>query len=196
MTICMCKLICVTNRKLCGDFLGQVANIAAARPDRIILREKDLEEDAYRKLAEEVLRITPCTLHCYARTAMQLGVREIHLPLPVFREMQERQYFDTIGVSCHSAAEAREAQRLGASYIIAGHIFATDCKKGLPPRGTAFLKEIKASVDIPVYAIGGITENNAAEVIAAGADGICLMSGFMQSREPDTLIKKWRELLQ
>lgn len=48
--------------------------------------------------------------------------------------------FKTIGTSAHSVEEAIEAQKLGATYISAGHIFATDCKKDLPPRGLEFLK--------------------------------------------------------
>ena len=47
-----------------------------------------------------------------------------------------------IGVSIHSAEEAKEAVSLGASYLTAGHIFTTDCKKGVPARGLEFLKEV------------------------------------------------------
>ena len=49
-----------------------------------------------------------------------------------------------------------EAERLGATYVTAGHIFTTDCKKGLPPRGLDFLKNVCDAVTIPVYGIGGI----------------------------------------
>ena len=73
-----------------------------------------------------------------------------------------------------------QAQQLGASYITAGHIFATDCKKGLPPRGLGFLKDICRRVDIPVYAIGGITEENMVSALEAGAEGVCIMSGLMK----------------
>ncbi len=45
---------------------------------------------------------------------------------------------------------------MGASYLTAGHIYATDCKRGLPPRGLGFLKEVCREVSIPVYGIGGI----------------------------------------
>lgn len=50
----------------------------------------------------------------------------------------------------------KEAEQLGASYLTAGHIYATDCKRGLPPRGLGFLKEVCREVSIPVYGIGGI----------------------------------------
>ena len=75
------------------------------------------------------------------------------LPLWILREAAEKKLLDgftTIGVSVHAANEALEAQSLGATYLTAGHIYATDCKKGLPPRGTAFLREICQTVSIPV----------------------------------------------
>ena len=82
--------------------------------------------------------------------------------MPVLRKLSEekRSHFRIIGASCHSVEEAREAVELGCNYIIAGHIFATDCKKGLPGRGLDFLKEVCASVSVPVYAIGGINSEN------------------------------------
>ena len=61
-----------------------------------------------------------------------------------------------IGTSVHSVEEAIEAQNLGATYISAGHIFATDCKKGVPPRGLDFLKKVCQTATIPVYSIVGI----------------------------------------
>ena len=65
--------------------------------------------------------------------------------------------------------------------MTAGHIFAPDCKKGLPPRGLPFLRSVCEAAEIPVYAIGGIhTEEQAEEAMAAGAAGVCVMSEAMQ----------------
>jgi thiamine-phosphate pyrophosphorylase len=88
--------------------------------------------------------------------------------------------FRVIGASCHSVEEALEAQQLGCTYITAGHVFATDCKKGLPPRGLDFLRAVCAAVDIPVYAIGGINSENLQDVMKCGAAGGCIMSGLMR----------------
>jgi len=82
-------------------------------------------------------------------------------------------------VSIHSAEEAKRAEELGARFVIAGHIFETQSKPGIRPRGLAFLRDICESVDIPVFAIGGITDENAQDCIAAGAYGICRMSYWM-----------------
>lgn len=183
----MSEIICVTNRKLCtDDFFDRIEAAAQCGIDRIILREKDLSEQEYAKLAKRVLGIcrkydVPCVLHSFIGAAEQLEAERIHLPMHSFKQLsaQQKSSFGEIGVSCHSVSEAVEAERLGADYIVAGHIFETDCKKGLPGRGLDFLREVCKNVSVPVYAIGGIGSGNIADVISVGADGACIMSGLM-----------------
>ena len=180
------RVLAVTNRHLCtGDFLDQVKRIAAAHPCGLVLREKDLDEDAYQALAADVLRIcdthaVPCMLHRFDRVARVLGCARIHLPLPYLIEHpQAVQGFAVVGVSVHSVDEAKEAVRLGATYLTAGHVFLTDCKKGVPARGLDFLRAVCEAVPVPVYAIGGITPQNAADCFSVGASGVAVMSGVM-----------------
>ena len=99
--------------------------------------------------------------------------------------------WEQIGVSVHSREEAVYAESKGADYLIAGHIFATDCKKGLPPRGLDFLAEICASVKIPVFAIGGMDLVRGPQALAAGAAGICMMSELMKCGEPEKIIQRF-----
>jgi thiamine-phosphate pyrophosphorylase len=89
-------------------------------------------------------------------------------------------YFTEIGTSVHSTEDALLACRLGATYLTAGHIFETDCKKGLPGRGLTFLKNVCDSVSVPVYGIGGITPENLEQVMETGATGGCMMSLAMK----------------
>lgn len=195
----MSDIICVTARKLCsGDFSEQLRRIAEAAPKYIILREKDLDESQYCALAEKALEIcrgsnTKLILHYYWKTAIELGADSVHLPLHILRELtaEDKEYFSLIGASCHSVEDAIEAAELRADYITAGHVFATDCKKGLPPRGLDFLREVCQSVDIPVYAIGGIAPENFPQVMEAGASGACVMSGFMKCAEPKKLLDQF-----
>lgn len=191
----MCDIICITNRSLCGgDFLVRLGEIAAARPKAIVLREKDLSPQEYRKLAAEALQIcrqhsVPCVLHSFADIAAELGAEGLHLPMARLRELpDEMKTFRLLGASVHSPEEAAEAQALGAAYITAGHVFPTDCKKGLPPRGLGFLKSVCGAVDIPVYAIGGINAENYRLVRGAGAAGACVMSGLMTCGDPKEYI--------
>ena len=182
-------VLAVTNRTLSKrPFLEQIEEICKHHPKGLILREKDLSEAEYTALAKDVLTIcqrhnVPCILHTYFRAAKELGCDAIHLPLPLLRARKEElSGFSHVGTSIHAPPEAEEAEKLGATYITAGHIYATDCKKGLPPRGLVFLEEVCRKVSIPVYAIGGIKINDKQiqEVMDCGAKGGCIMSGMMQ----------------
>ncbi len=205
------KVIAVSNRHLTRlSYLEQADRICSFHPRAFLLREKDLPLEDYLRLAEEVKRICDrhhVTLipHFYPEAAARIGTRFLHLPLWKLRELQQgaceetggkldREYSietagetrnflpQQIGVSVHSAEEAREAVRLGASYLTAGHVFATDCKKGVPPRGLEFLKEICELAPVPVYGIGGIRldPEQIREVLAQGAAGACIMSQMMR----------------
>jgi len=198
----MYKLLAITNRHICdNDFLEQIQNICKLNEKNtliksvsIVLREKDLSENDYKDLAAKVLKIckennTECILHTYYKVAIELNCKKIHLPLHVLKSNPNiYKEFNEIGVSIHSVSEAIEAINLGATYITAGHIFATVCKKDIPPRGLNFLSSVCSSVNIPVYAIGGISFVNAQKAIDAGADGICIMSGLMTCKDPRVFI--------
>ena len=198
----MSDILCVTNRALCQqagfDFLTQLERIAAARPAGIILREKDLPLEEYTALAARVLALCArhrvrCLLHTYPQAAQSLGCTELHMPLHLLEQMpaEQRRLFTVLGASCHSAADARQAEALGCTYITFGHVFETSCKPGLEPRGLILLREVCRAVDIPVYAIGGITPENISSVRTVGAHGGCVMSGLMQSHDPAALLDRF-----
>ena len=197
MIMCMSDILCVTNRKLCQeDFLARIEKIAACHPAGIILREKDMSPEEYETLAMAVMEIcnrygVKCILHSFSMTAISLHADAIHLPLPLLRALSQEQkaHFRILGASCHSVEEALEAQTLGCTYITAGHVFETDCKKGLPGRGLEFLQKVCAAVDIPVYGIGGIDADNVAKIRDAGASGACLMSSLMLSEDVRGLMR-------
>lgn len=203
------KVIAVSNRKLCKrPLVEQIERVCKIHPDAIILREKDLTEEEYRTLAKEVLEIcnqyqVHCILHNFWKVAIELGCTSVHLSLPVWKGLSDdekvyvRDYLKKsgkqkeildknicrgIGTSVHSVEEAKEAEALGAVYLTAGHIYATDCKKGLPPRGLEFLEEVCREVSIPVYGIGGIKfeEKQWQDMKECGAAGGCIMSGMME----------------
>lgn len=198
----MYKMLAITNRHLCNnDFLEQIQDICSLNEKNtviksvsIVLREKDLSENDYKDLATKVLKIckknnTECILHTYYKVARELNCKKIHLPLHILKSKPDVcKEFNEVGVSIHSVNEAIEAINLGATYITAGHIFTTDCKKDIPPRGLNFLSSVCSSVNIPVYAIGGILPANAQKAINAGADGICIMSGLMTCKNPRVFI--------
>jgi len=191
-------LICLTDRKLCKDnFLQRINLLAQGKPQAIILREKDMSMPEYEHLAirvQEICRKHQVSLivHQNVGIATKLNIDKIHLSMPNLRIYQHLlDHFSHVGASVHSVQEAREAQIIGASYLIAGHIYSTDSKKGVPPRGISFLKELCASVTIPIYAIGGITADKVPYLLNAGAKGICVMSEAMTCTNPRFLIKNF-----
>lgn len=197
----MSDILCVTGRNLCKeDFLTRIDKLAKENPAGIILREKDLSEKDYKSLAKAVMDIcnkydVPCILHSFVKAAGELGSKAIHLPLSVLRTLsdEDKVAFTTLGASCHSVEDAIQAEKFGCAYIIAGHVFDTDCKKGLPGRGINFLQMICESVSVPVYAIGGINAKNIANVIKAGAKGACIMSGAMLCKDPKRYLETFKE---
>lgn len=197
----MCEVICVTQRSaVSGDLLMQLERVAAAGADKMILREKDLSAEEYILLAEKTAVIcrrygvTLC-VHTNIRAAVMSGTDHVHMSFKDFIALDDNVRGEyRFGVSVHSASEAVTAEKLGAEYVTAGHIFPTDCKKGLPPRGLGFLSEICTAVNIPVYAIGGITPENAPQVITAGAKGVCIMSGLMKAAHPEKLISSIKKI--
>ena len=147
-----------------------------------------MPEEEYFLLAKEVLEIcrqyqVSCILHTYVEAARKLGHPCIHLPLFLLEKYQGKLGdFQETGCSVHSVEDALKAQQLGATYVTAGHIYTTNCKKGLPPRGLEFLGEVCNAVTVPVYAIGGIHPgtDQLSQVMRHGAAGGCIMSDMMK----------------
>ncbi len=178
--------ICVTNRLLCQeDFLLRLSLILQNHPQAVLLREKDLTASEYEALAAVCQKIclrhkVPLIIHGHPSIARKLRIKMLHLPLSQFLEQHvQLTDFPQIGVSVHSVEEAVQAEKLGAGYLIAGHIFPTACKALLPARGLSFLQNVCQAVHIPVYAIGGILPEHFDLLQATGAAGCCLMSSLM-----------------
>ena len=187
------KIIAVSNRSLCLDFLQQIEKIANSQINSIILREKDLLPVHYRDLALEVKalcegRNIELIIHNHLDLALELGL-PLHLSWALFEDISKKNVKMTnFGVSVHSIEEAGQAIENNAAWLIAGHIFPVK-GKNTQARGTGFLSEICKMSEIPVYGIGGISSQNIREIAESGAKGACLMSSIMQSHEPENFVK-------
>jgi Thiamine monophosphate synthase len=191
----MTMIVATTDRYLSKvPFFDQFEKIAKARPDMIILREKDLSSKDYKSMAKTCIDISvrydvEFCVNSFSDVAAELKVKNIQLPLELFkRDLEKMQKFDFIGVSIHSTEDAVSVERLGADYLIYGNVFESQCKPGVPAKGLDSLARICSSVDIPVYGIGGITEDNADSVIKAGAEGVCMISALMTADDPSTVV--------
>ena len=199
------KLNIISNRKLCENenLEKQIEKISSAYEKKMILenfeivaltlREKDLDKNEYLKLIEKIYPICQkykINLILHQNYDLNLddkyNIEGIHLSHSIFKSLNENikaeliKKYKRIGVSIHSLDEAKEVESLGASYVVAGHIFETDCKKGLEPRGLKFIKDLSSALSIPIFAIGGIDEKNSLSVINNGAFSVCMMSTLMK----------------
>ncbi len=186
-------LIAVTDSASCprplAEQIERLTKLTELRPQAVILRAKSLDKAAYRTLALQAQQSCEAAgialiLHSDWQLARELGISMLHLPLALLRQISEyeRAYFTWLSTSVHSVGEAQEAQELGATVLIAGHIYTTHCKAGLAPRGLGFLQAVCSAVSLPVYAIGGIgfDAEQHAELLANGARGACVMSAYMK----------------
>jgi len=188
MIMSMFKITLVTNRKLCERALpDQIDRISKIyKPHRLILREKDLSEDEYYILAKKIIKKCneyniECILHKYINVACKLNHKSIHLSVEDGKNNKHLlKYFNCLGMSIHSLQQLKDAENLGATYVNAGHIFETNCKKGLPGRGINFLNDMCENSNVPVYAIGGINKDNLDLIKSTNAVGACIMSKFMK----------------
>ena len=100
-----------------------------------------------------------------------------------------------VGVSVSTVAEAAQAMRDGADYLGVSPIFSTPTKPDAPaPTGLAGLCAIRAAVRLPLVAIGGIHAGNATDVLAAGADGIAVVSAILAAPDPRAAAQALRVL--
>ena len=99
-----------------------------------------------------------------------------------------------IGVSVHNIMEASEAEKQGADYLSFGSVFPSDTKKSIV-HPISLLREIKRTVHIPVYAIGGITLENMNVVIREGINGICVSKDILDREDIEERIKEYRKAI-
>lgn len=132
--------------------------------------------------------------------ALALQAAGVHLaakslPVSAVHHLLQREHMSgyLIGCSVHSVEEAIEAEQMGASYLTYGHIFSTNSKPGLPPRGVPALGQVVEAVQIPVLAIGGITHENIDQVLATGVAGIAVIGAVMADQDPERAARLLRE---
>jgi thiamine-phosphate pyrophosphorylase len=187
----------VTDRLALADppaLAAVIRRAAEAGVDWIQIREKDLDARALAGLVRLALAETRATgarivVNDRLDVALAAGAAGVHLggaSLPVemvaeWRRAANREQF-LIGVSCHSPDAAHAAERGGADYLFFGPVFATPSKAAFgPPQGIERLREVCRAVKIPVLAIGGVTPENSARCLEAGAAGIAAIRLFQES---------------
>lgn len=196
--------------------LKSIGRAAAAGVDWIQLREKDYSGKECAELLTESLQSvraagahTRIFVNDRLDVALAYGAGGAHLSengIPVAEACRLRDDFFAgnpaaardflIGVSCHSLGAALGAARGGADYIYFSPIYNTPSKANYgPPQGIERLARICSAVQVPVIAIGGITADNAAECVQAGAAGVAAIRLFQDAPELDAAVKELRRIL-
>jgi thiazole tautomerase (transcriptional regulator TenI) len=96
-----------------------------------------------------------------------------------------------IGASVHSSEEARDAERAGADWCVAGHVFETESHPGAPRREKTFVSDVVAAVSFPVIAIGGIRPEHVNSLVHRGAHGVAAIRGIWNDENPELAASRY-----
>ncbi|MCW2269542.1 MULTISPECIES: thiamine phosphate synthase [Pseudomonas] len=185
---------------LAGKFLPYVE--AALDGGVTLLQYRDKSQDEARRLREAEALVELCSryktrliVNDDAELAARLGVG-VHLgqtdgPLTPARTLLGREAI--IGSTCHAQLElAEQAAREGASYVAFGRFFNSVTKPGAPAADTALLEQARARLKLPICVIGGITLDNAAPLVAHGADLLAVIHGLFGADSTQEVTRRAR----
>src|ERR1700716_83050 len=186
------------------DSVAWVARLTKLGVGTVQLRAKELDDGAALQLvtdALEVVKDTPTKLvvNDYWRAAVVAGAKHLHLGQEDLAGADLAAIRDaglTLGISTHDDAELETALRAKPDYIALGPIFPTTLKSmRFAPQGIAKITEWKKRTgNIPLVAIGGIKVEQAAEIFAARADSIAVVSDGTQNPDPDARVRAWLQM--
>ncbi|MER3446177.1 MAG: thiamine phosphate synthase [Candidatus Dadabacteria bacterium] len=190
-------LYAITDKKLIprNRFIENVEKAVRGGAKIIQLREKDSPEEEVIRLGRGLLEITrrygiPLIINDSPKLAKEIGADGVHLGRDDPGILESRRLLGghaIIGVSCYGEIErGLWAEREGADYVVFGTPFFTPTKPDRKPTPFEVLREAKRRIaKIPVFAIGGITRENAPSVLETGVDGIAVITSIFGSSDPE-----------
>ncbi|TRZ36076.1 thiamine phosphate synthase [Niallia circulans] len=193
------KLAAITNDSFSVEKTGEIILKILPYVDYVHIREKSKSMLEIYCLCKQLLAKgadkRKIIVNGRGEILLLANMLHVHLPekgLPI-EAVRKKTACRLAGRSVHSLQSALDAEREGADYLLYGHCFHTESKRGVPPNGIKILHEIKKQVSIPVYAIGGITEELVSEINNCGADGIAIMSGIFGAENPQLAAQNYYE---
>ncbi|MBS3966578.1 MAG: thiamine phosphate synthase [Truepera sp.] len=201
------SLYVITDRRTAGERPIPLVVEAAIRGGASVvqLREKGATTREMLALGRALLKLTrqaglPLLVNDRIDVALALDAEGVHvghddMPAGLARGLIGPDRI--LGVSAETVEQAQEAEAAGADYLGVGDIFGTPSKPDAgPPIGLARFAEIIRSVSIPVVGIGGITLENAAAVIGAGAVGVAVISAVVGAADPEAAARRLRQIVE
>jgi thiamine-phosphate pyrophosphorylase len=171
--------------------------------DMVQLRGKDRSIDELSEIAAGLHGITfasgiPLLVNDHPEIAKRVPVEGVHVgqddeSIASVRRSLERKVW--VGKSTHNLAQANAAQDEGADYIGFGPVFATPTKPDYQPIGLSDIRQVHKDVALPIFCIGGIKIDNLAEVIAAGAKRVVIVSGLLKAKDISHYARACKKLL-
>lgn len=157
----------------------------------IQIREKDLDENAFLKEAEQIQSLcakyrVPFIVNDNVELAVKIGADGVHVGQSDMAAKDVRALIGKdkiLGVSAQTVEQALEAQKCGADYLGTGAVFPTGSKNDAQVLGVQTLKEICSAVNIPVVAIGGISKDNIIELKKSGIAGVSVISAIFAQND-------------
>jgi thiamine-phosphate pyrophosphorylase len=185
------RLYAISDTRISGlSHAQQVAQLSEGGARLIQLREKHLAPRSFYREAEVALsearnRGVRLIINDRPDIALALGADGVHLGQDDLPPEAARRLLGpdaVIGLSTHNLSQAQSAAKLPINYIAIGPIFVTTTKVNPEPAiGLEGLQRVRDLVGaIPLVAIGGITTENAAQVVAAGADAVAVISALLK----------------
>lgn len=101
-----------------------------------------------------------------------------------------------LGVSTHDVAQAHAARDAGADYVAVGAMFATTTKPDFQLVGPGLVRKLRPDIRVPLVGIGGITHDNVADVIRAGADGVAVISAVCGAPDPAVATRRFLDIIR
>lgn len=183
------------------DSLAWVERLTRLGVGTIQLRAKELDDGQALQMVTDALAITQGTpaklvVNDYWRAAIVAGAKYLHLGQEDLADADLKAIREaglSLGISTHDDAELETALKAKPDYVALGPIFFTTLKSmRFEPQGIPKIAEWKKRIgDIPLVAIGGIKFEHAAEIFAAGADSIAVVSDVTQNPDPDARVRQW-----
>jgi thiamine-phosphate pyrophosphorylase len=183
------------------DSLSWVERLTKLGVGTIQLRAKELDDGQALQIVSDALAITKGTgtklvVNDYWRAAVVAGAEHLHLGQEDLADADLAEIRNaklSLGISTHDDAELATALAAKPDYIALGPIFFTTLKSmRFAPQGIPKITEWKKRIGpIPLVAIGGIKFEHAAEIFAAGADSIAVVSDVTQNPDPDARVRQW-----
>ena len=181
------------------DTFVHISSLVHSYVDYIHIREKHRSAKEISMIVEKLLEANVPTQKIIVNDRVDVavvydvgGVQLAHHSLAPKR-IKEKFPFLRVGRSVHTLEEAKQAEDEGADYVVFGHIYETNCKEGLKPRGLSSLQQLASYICIPIVAIGGIKPYHVRDVFMAGAKGIAVMSTVFDADDPLYMVQLYRK---